>query len=110
MNLNFPSGGGEPNWFTYALIVLISVWGGLINYLGRVRRGATWQIGELLIELAISSFAGLVIGLIAIACNVSPLMSMALAGLAGHAGGRTVFVLDRLYRSRLDSLSNRFRE
>jgi len=57
---NFPQGGGEPGWFTFLIIVVLAIWGGLINYLSRVRsamRKFNW--GELLLEISISAFAGL---------------------------------------------------
>jgi hypothetical protein len=104
---NLPNGAGDVNLFTCVLAVLLSLWGGFINYLGRIRQGAMrFSLVELAIELAISSFAGLTVGLMALSLHVSPLMTLAMAGLAGHAGGRTVFFLDRWYKRRLRSLTD----
>lgn len=105
---NFPGGNGDHNFFTYLLIVILSLWGGLVNYLGRIRSGAVtrFNLVELVGEFTISAFAGLTIGLIAMSFKVDPLMVLALGGVAGHAGGRTVYFLDRIFESRLKSLTD----
>lgn len=97
---NLPN--GDPNWITVLLIVLISAWGGTINYLTRLRKSIvefSWV--ELLSEVFVSVFAGLIIGLFALASNAGPLMSMALAGIAG---GHTVFYLDKYWGNKLKSI------
>jgi len=99
---NFPQGGGEPGWFTFLIIVVLAVWGGLINYLSRVRSAMKkFNWGELLLEISISAFAGLLIGLMAFSFDVNTYMCMALAGISGHAGGRTVFFLDKFWGERI---------
>lgn len=98
--------GGEPGWFAYLLIVLMAVWGGMINYLSRLRKSSKifdWR--ELLIELFISAFSAIVVGLIAFAFNVHWLLVLAMAGIAGHAGGRTVMLLDKLWGDKLRSFT-----
>lgn len=106
---NLPGGGGDLNWFAIVMMVILSAWGGLVNYLGRLKSGLVKEFNliELVGEFAISSFAGLTVGLIALSFDVHPLMTMALAGVAGHAGGRTVYFLDRLFQRRLTSLAKR---
>lgn len=99
---NLPQGGGEPGWVTFVTIVVLAVWGGLINYLSRVRSAMkTFSWGELLLEISISAFAGLLIGLMAFSFEVNTYMCMALAGISGHAGGRTVFFLDKFWGERI---------
>jgi hypothetical protein len=101
---NLPSGGGgDVNWFAVVMIFILSLWGGLVNYLTRVKSGAVkrFKFVELFCELIISSFAGLSVGLIAMSCNVDPLLTVSLSGIAGHAGARTVYFLDRTLRNRL---------
>jgi hypothetical protein len=110
---NLPSGGGgDVNWFAVVMIFILSLWGGLVNYLLRLKSGIVkiFNFFELFCELIISSFAGLLVGLIAIACNVDPLITLSLAGLAGNAGVRTVYFLDKIYKKRLASLSRQINQ
>jgi hypothetical protein len=104
---NLPQGnGGDPGWVTLMLIFLMAIWGSLINYLSRIRKAAiAFNFGELLLELSISSFAAIVIGLVAFAFNVNLYLVLAMAGMAGHAGGRTVFLLDRWWSRKINSIS-----
>ena len=62
--------------------MLIFAWGATINYLTRLRESIVefcWV--ELLFEVFVSVFAGLVIGLFALASNAGPLMSLALLAM-----------------------------
>lgn len=101
-----PQGGGDFNWFAALMMVVLSLWGGVVNYLGRFKAGVVkrFNVFELLVELAICSFAGVTIGFVALSFDVNPLMSYALAAIAGHAGGRTVYFVDKIYRIKLESI------
>jgi acyl-CoA synthetase (AMP-forming)/AMP-acid ligase II len=106
---NLPQGGGDFNWFAVLMMIVLSLWGGFVNYLSRFKAGVLkrFNIVELLIELVICSFAGVTIGFIALSFNVNPLMSYALAAIAGHAGGRTVYFADKIWRGKLKSISEK---
>lgn len=108
---NLPQGGGDLNWFAVAMMFVLSVWGGTVNYLGRIKSGVIkrFDLLELIVELAICSFAGVTVGLIAFSFNVNPLMTFALVGVAGHAGGRTVYFMDRIFQKRLSSISKKLK-
>jgi hypothetical protein len=102
---NLPQGNGDPGWIAYLLVFVMSVWGGLVNYLSRLRKSAepfSWS--ELLFELLVSAFASMVTGLILFAFNTHWLLVLALSGIAGHAGGRTVMLLDHYWGAKLKSL------
>ncbi len=103
---NLPGGGPEPGWFTFLTIVVLAIWGGLVNYLSRLRNAAkAFSWGELLLELSISAFAGLMIGLMLFSFDVNIYMCLALAGISGHAGGRTMFYLDKFWTGRIKNIS-----
>lgn len=103
---NLPSGGPEPSWFTFLTIVILAIWGGLVNYLSKLRNAAkVFSWCELLLELSISAFAGLMIGLMLFSFNVNIYMCLALAGISGHAGGRTMFYLDKYWTERIKNIS-----
>lgn len=105
---NLPQGnGGDPGWVTYMLIFLMAIWGGLINYLSRIRKsGLAFKLSELILELSISAFAAIVIGLVGFAFTINIYFILAMAGMAGHAGGRTVFLLDRWWNRKVKSISD----
>lgn len=105
---HLPGGGSEPGWVTFLTIVILAIWGGLVNYLSRLRNAAkVFSWGELLLELSISAFAGLMIGLMAFSFDVNFYMCLALAGISGHAGGRTMFYLDKFWAERIRNISKR---
>lgn len=106
---NLPQGGGDLNWFAIAMMLFLSLWGGLVNYLARIKSGVVkfFNIVELIVELTICSFAGITIGLIAFSFDVNPLMTYALVAVAGHAGGRTVYFLDRFFFKWLSSITKK---
>ncbi len=104
--------GGDSGWLTYVLILLLSIWGGFVNYLGRIKAGVVkrFDLIELVGEFAISSFSGLLFGLIALSFNADSLMAMAIAGVAGHAGARAVYMLNSIFESKLTSLTKRVKK
>lgn len=91
-----------------ALIVMfiMSIWGGMINYLARWKSGAVkaFNFVELAIELSVSGFAGLVIGMMCLSMEIAPMLALAISGVAGHAGGRTIILLERCYKRKLNEL------
>lgn len=107
--MQFNNNGDGFNLLHLLMIFLLSLWGGLVSYLGKLKSGSVKRFNfvELIIEFTISSFAGLVIGFIALSFNFSPYFAMALAGVAGHAGGRTVFFLNKIFFNKLSELSKR---
>lgn len=108
---NFPNlPNGDSGFFTSMMVVIMALWGGLVNYLTRIRKGAIeFSLLELAIEFIISGFAGLVIGMIALALNVSPLFSLALGGIAGHAGARTMYFVNKYFEKKFVSAINKIK-
>lgn len=105
-----PWNGGDQNWIGVAVMLLMGVWGGFVNHLGRLRRGEVGALPrwlELIIDVSTSSFSGLVIGLPLLAYGVNPLLCFAVAGIGGHAGARLIFKLERLLFNRVDLFSDK---
>lgn len=94
------------------MMFVLAAWGGLVNYLTRVKRGAVqcFSVVELLGEMCISCFSGLLVYLIGENYGVPPLLLAAMVAVAGHAGGRTVFYLETLFNSRLDAMTKGIRK
>lgn len=82
----------------YGVILGIALLGGLAAWFRRVRKGEAdmLNISALIGELAISAFAGLISFWICESFGLSPLVTAAVAGMAGHAGGNGITWLERV--------------
>ena len=84
---------------TYLWFVILAIWGGTANYISRVRKeGMKFSTVELIGEWTVSSFAGIITALLCQEMQISELLTYALVGISGHAGGRAVFVLENMYK------------
>jgi hypothetical protein len=72
----------------YGLILAIAMLGGFVRWYNAVRRGesAVYDLRILVGELFTSAFIGILTFWACEALNVQPLITAALAGMAGHAG------------------------
>lgn len=105
-----PWSNGDNQWLGPLVVLLMSIWGGIVNHLGRLRRGEIILVNryrELFIDIATSSFSGLMIGFALLASDVHPFWCFAVAGIGGHAGARLIFKLERLLFNRVDSFSDK---
>lgn len=89
----------------YGFILAIAMLGGAVSWWAKVRKGDVQgsNIAALIGELTTSSFAGLLIFWICEYFNVPPVLTAALAGLAGHAGGRGVAWLEETARRKAEA-------
>lgn len=78
-------------WFA-----LLAAWGGTVNYLSRLKRTPKMKFSfvELMMEWVISGFAGLITAYACAANDVSYPLTAALAGIAGHMGGRAISIFE----------------
>jgi hypothetical protein len=82
----------------YGVILGIALLGGFARWYGAVRRGDAGMLSltSLVGELAVSAFAGLLTFWACESAGLSPLITAAGAGLAGHAGGSGIAWIERL--------------
>lgn len=81
----------------YGVILGIALLGGFARWYRGVRKGEVdaFNFSALIGELAVSAFAGLVTFWICESFSLSPLITAAAAGMAGHAGGSGITWLER---------------
>lgn len=83
----------------YFLALVLAFWGGVSKYLFRLRRtqDMRFKLAELISESVTSSFSGIVCALLTQEyITDSFIVILAVAGLAGHAGGRALFIVESL--------------
>lgn len=86
----------------YVWFILLAIWGGTVNYINR-RKGdkLPFSVVELIGEWAVSGFAGIITVLICQEMGMTATITAAFAGIAGHMGGRSIFLLERYLQSRV---------
>jgi len=87
---------------TYAGVVLIAVWGGIVSFLRKYREGAVrpFNFTELIGELVASAFISIITFWLCEWSDVHPLLSAALIGINGHMGSRGLFQLEEWANAR----------
>lgn len=81
----------------YGATLSIALLGGLVSWIGKVRRGdvGAWNIRQLVGELATSAFAGLLCFWICEAFGTPSLVTISLVGISGHMGTRAIVIFER---------------
>jgi hypothetical protein len=77
---------------TYGLILAVALLGGFVSWYAKVRKGELpgWSVNHLIGELATSALAGLLCFWLCEWANFQPLLTAALAGIAGHMGTKAI--------------------
>lgn len=90
---------------TYAWVVGLALFGGLANFIGKQRRGEVraFNITELIGELVVSGFAGIMTFYLCSWANIDPLLTAALVGMCGHMGSRAILLGERKLKRYIDS-------
>jgi hypothetical protein len=91
---------------TYAWVFLLSAWGGLVSYISKVKAGEAraFNFAELIGELVISSFAGMLTFLLCEAAGLNDLLTAALVGICGHMGSRAIFMFEKYATKKMQSM------
>ena len=82
---------------TYTWVIGIAALGGVTSFVSKVQRGEAraYNIVELIGELFISAFAGVMTFYLCELIDLPPLASAACVGIVGHMGSRGMFVLEK---------------
>ena len=86
----------------YAGVLGLSVWGGVVNFWQNVKSGRAFSVMELIGEIATSGFAGIVTFYLCESAGLDDLFTAATVGIAGHMGGRTIALIERIVSLRID--------
>jgi len=85
----------------FAWLVFMSIWGGTASYIERVRKKDTpFSIIELVGEWVICGFSGIITAYLCVDANLTFYETAALTGIAGHLGGRGLFVIENYIKNK----------
>lgn len=85
------------SWLTHTWVVGLAAWGGVANYVRKVKAGLThrFNLTELAGDLVVSGFAGFVTFLLCEAGDIERAYGYSLAGISGYMGSRALFQMER---------------
>jgi len=94
-------------WLAYLWVVFLSVWGGVVSYVQKVKNGIIhrFSVTELVGELVTSAFMGVLTFWLCEWARLSPLLTAAFVGVSGHMGSRGLFLLEQALRKRFDNIA-----
>lgn len=86
------------DWLTYLWVFGLAMLGGAASFVRRVRSGQAKysNIVELVGELVISAFAGLVTFFLCQSSKLDPMLTAAFIATSGHMGTRLIFLAEEL--------------
>ena len=81
---------------TYVWVLLLAVWGGVVNFIQRLKRGETkaHNLVEFIGEVVISAFVGVVTFYLCELSDFPQILTAALVAISGHMGTRALFVFE----------------
>lgn len=95
MEIKSPGGPGHlADLWPWVSTLCLSVWGGLVQYAQRVRRGEAFSWVALVLDLVICSFAGLLTFLMCEAAGITGPVQAVLIAVSAHMGTRAIASLE----------------
>mgnify|MGYP001157479394 CR=1 FL=1 len=82
---------------TYAWVLALSMWGGIVNYISKIKSGdiARFNITELIGDIFVSGFTGLLTFWMCQAAGFGELLTAVFVGVSGHMGARMIGKLEQ---------------
>lgn len=83
---------------TYAWVIGLSTWGGLVNYISKIKSGqlARFNLTELIGDICISGFTGLLTFWLCQTANFDELLTAVFVGISGHMGARMIGKIEHI--------------
>lgn len=90
-------------WITYLWVLALSAWGGVANYLRKVRDGRSEKFSfvEVIGEICISGFVGVITFWLCELSTLPQLLTAAFVGISGHMGSRAITLMEERFKKRL---------
>lgn len=90
--------------FTYAWVIFLATWGGAVNYISKIRSGqvARFNITELIGDLCISGFTGVLTFWLCHAAGFDELITAVFVGISGHMGARLIGKIEQMMSKKLN--------
>ena len=83
----------------YLSTFFLSTWGGVVNHITTLRNGRKkFQLKELIFDLVVSTFAGLITFYFCRSAGISETMQAVLIAISGHMGTRAIAGFETVYR------------
>ena len=83
----------------YLTTFFLSTWGGVVNHITTLRSGRKkFRLKELIFDLVVSTFAGLITFYFCRSAGISETMSAVLIAISGHMGTRAIAGFETVYR------------
>ncbi len=94
---------------TYFWVLALASWGGVVNYVRKVKSNQieSFSIMELLGEIMVSAFAGVMTFWLCELSEFPQLLTAALVGVSGHMGGRGIALIEHTVKVRAGIRSDR---
>lgn len=91
---------------TYAWVLLLSVWGGAVNFMRKLRSGKArpFNFAEFFGEVFTSGFAGLLTFWLCESAHFNQLWTAVLVGVSGHMGSKAIAHLEQWAETKLEKL------
>ncbi len=86
---------------TYLWVFALALLGGVAGAIRRAKADGKISMAEIIGELAISAFAGIVTFYLCEWAGLSQLLSAAMVGISGHMGSRAIFTFEKVWSAKL---------
>lgn len=92
-------------YWPFAWMIGLSFWGGIAGYLRKVKQGnQRFSFTELIGELFISGFVGVLTFLLCQSAQLNMLLTAAIVGISGHMGSRAILTIEKMLESKLNQV------
>ncbi len=89
-------------YMPFAWMIGLSFWGGVASYVRKIKEGhIRFSFAELVGELFISGFVGVLTFLLCQSAQFNSLLTAAMVGISGHMGSRAIFIIEKLVEAKL---------
>ena len=94
-------------WLTYLFVIAFSCWGGIVTLIQRYRlyKERRFSIIEVIGELAISAFAGMLVYYFCTWLGLEGNLRSGLVGVAGHMGSRVIFMIEQAVKAKFKGVA-----